>query len=287
MKLQINLKELQAAFFMLQSFCQNYHDTHIRLKLDNTTAVACINRMASTKPNLMKMTKQTWVWAIERQIHLSAEHLPGRYNCIADHESRAFDNLDAEWMLKTTVFEAICDKFGMPDIDMFASRINSQLPGYYAWRPDPGALAIDAFQQHWDETLRYAFPPFSIVARVLQKVELEGATIILVFPIWPTQAWFPRALKMTIDTPYLLPQESLTLPQNPAKKHPLPKLRLAAMKLSGAHCRQRSYHPKQSVSSAAPGEMALINNTKHTWTNGQRFVVRGKSISFRPLFMNS
>ena len=86
---------------------------------------------------------------------------------------------------------------------------------------------------------------------------------------------------MTIDTPYLLPQESLTLPQNPAKKHPLPKLRLAAMKLAGAHCRQRSYHPKQSVLSAAPGEMALINNTKHTWTNGQRFVVRGKSISFR------
>ena len=287
MKLHINLKELQAAFFMLQSFCQNYHDTHIRLKLDNTTAVACINRMASTKPSLMKMTKQIWVWAIERQIHLSAEHLPGRYNCIADHESRAFDNLDAEWMLKKTVFEAICDKFGMPDIDMFASRINSQLPGYYAWRPDPGALAIDAFQQHWDKTLRYAFPPFSIIARVLQKVELEGATIILVFPIWPTQAWFPRALKMTIDTPYLLPQESLTLPQNPAKKHPLPKLRLAAMKLSGAHCRQRSYHLKQSVSSAAPGEMALINNTKHTWTNGQRFVVRGKSISFRPLFMNS
>lgn len=52
----INIKELQAAFFMLQAFCSGFVNTHVRLKLDNTTAVACFNRMASTKPELMALT---------------------------------------------------------------------------------------------------------------------------------------------------------------------------------------------------------------------------------------
>ena len=42
----INIRKLQAAVFMLKAFCASKHDTHIRLKLDNTTIVACINRLA-------------------------------------------------------------------------------------------------------------------------------------------------------------------------------------------------------------------------------------------------
>ena len=78
----INIRELQAAFFMLKAFCASKHDTHIRLKLDNTTAVACINRLASTKTQLMKLTKQTWCWALEHNIILSAEYLPGCKNLL-------------------------------------------------------------------------------------------------------------------------------------------------------------------------------------------------------------
>ena len=123
-------------------------DTHVRLKLDNTTAVACINTMASTKPQLMSLTANLWQWALNRKITLSAEHLPGSMNTIADHESRISDNTDGEWMLKRHLFNALCETFGHPEIDFFASRLNKQIECYVSWRPDPGAIAIDAFVQN-------------------------------------------------------------------------------------------------------------------------------------------
>ena len=36
-----------------------------------------------------------------------------------------------------------------PDIDLFASRLNKQFDCYVAYRPDPGAAAIDALSIHW------------------------------------------------------------------------------------------------------------------------------------------
>ena len=50
-----------------------------------------------------------------------------------------------EWKPRESVFKQIVSTFGKPDIDLFASRINHQLPNYISWKPDPGAKAIDAF----------------------------------------------------------------------------------------------------------------------------------------------
>ena len=276
----INIRELQAAFFMLKAFGANKHDTHIRLKLYNTTAVACINRLASTKTQLMKLTKQMWCWALERNIILSAEYLPGYKNSTADAESRAVENTDAEWMISKPIFEAICDHFGQPKIDLFASRLNKQLATYYAWRPDPEAAAIDAFMQPWQHDLMHAFPPFRITGRVLQKTARDQATIILVAPIWPTQAWFSVALRMLIATPRVLPPESLTLPQNPTLKHPLTKMRLAAMMLSGNPSKQQDFLTKLWPSSPNHGEREPTNNTTHTSPNGLTFVTKGNKYRF-------
>ncbi|KAK2561652.1 hypothetical protein P5673_015004 [Acropora cervicornis] len=51
------------------------------------------------------------------------------------------------------------------DIDLFASRLNHQLKPYIAYRPDPGALAVNAFHSSWKEYTFYAFPPFCIMQR--------------------------------------------------------------------------------------------------------------------------
>ena len=47
----INVLELRAALFTLQSFCGKYHDCHIRLQLDNTTAVTYVNNMGGGERN--------------------------------------------------------------------------------------------------------------------------------------------------------------------------------------------------------------------------------------------
>ena len=40
-------------------------------------------------------------------------------------------------------------KWGEPDIEMFASILNYKVSQHVAWKPDLGAIAIDAFTQDW------------------------------------------------------------------------------------------------------------------------------------------
>ena len=38
----------------------------------------------------------------------------------------------------------------------------------------------------------YAFPPFSILPKVLEKIAQEGADVALVAPFWSQRPWFPK-----------------------------------------------------------------------------------------------
>ena len=58
----------------------------------------------------------------------------------------------------------------MLDIDLFASRLNAQLPNYNYWPPDPGSSAVNAFSIPWQSHMFYAFPPFSLIPRCVQKI---------------------------------------------------------------------------------------------------------------------
>ena len=45
------------------------------------------------------------------------------------------------------------------DIDLFASRINKQYKKCASYRPDPDAIAINAFSLDWANFEFYTFPP--------------------------------------------------------------------------------------------------------------------------------
>ncbi len=49
--LYINELELRAAFLTMQSFGQNLSNVHLRLMMDNTSAIACVNNFGSMKPH--------------------------------------------------------------------------------------------------------------------------------------------------------------------------------------------------------------------------------------------
>ena len=78
-----------------------------------------------------------------------------------------------------------------------------------SYRPDPAAVAVDAFSISWREELFYAFSPFSILAQVIQKRQLEQSAGILVFPDWPTQPWNPVVQCLLQAPPVKLPCTSL------------------------------------------------------------------------------
>ena len=58
---------------------------------------------------------------------------------------------------------------------------------------------------NWNTENFYAFPPFSLISRVLQKIENENAEGILIVPAFTTQPWFPRLLRLLIKPPVKLP----------------------------------------------------------------------------------
>ena len=151
-KQHINLLELKSAFLALQTFVSNKTNTHVLLRIDNRTAIAYINQKGGThsKP-LSDMACNLWSWCLKRNITVQAEHIAGVENTRADLESRVFQD-------PCDVFHRIQTKWGQMDVDLFAARHNHQIMDYYSYRPDPGAIAVDAFSQNWSRTHPYAFP---------------------------------------------------------------------------------------------------------------------------------
>ena len=103
---------------------------HVRIMSDNMTAISYVNKQGgSHSMALNDIAVQIWLLCIENMTHLSAAHIPGKHNILADVASREFQDA-AEWMLEPSIFQNIVNKWGMPDIDLFASRLNHQIPTY-------------------------------------------------------------------------------------------------------------------------------------------------------------
>ena len=119
---------------------------------------------------------------------------------------------------------------------------------FVSWHPQPGAVAVDAFSLSWANMNCYAFPPFSLLPRVLAKIRHDKAVVLLIAPVWPTQSWYPLLLQLSIVRPILLPglDNLLSLSHN-QEQHPLRhKLNLTASMLSGKLCQTRDFS-KQAI----------------------------------------
>jgi hypothetical protein len=120
--MHINALECMAGFFVIQSFCKSIKQTQVQLRMDNTTAVAYINNMGGSQSRVCnQIAKDTWEWCLQRGIWLSACHIPGKLNTIADAKSHIFDDL-TEWSLDVAIFDRIVSTWGIPAVDLFASR---------------------------------------------------------------------------------------------------------------------------------------------------------------------
>ena len=71
-------------------------------------------------------------------------YVPREENHIADKKLWVFQD-SLEWMLYPAVFQALQKEVGYFDIDLFATHVNHQVPAFVSWRPEPRAVATDAF----------------------------------------------------------------------------------------------------------------------------------------------
>ena len=155
--------------------------------------------------------------------------------------------------------------WGPFDIDLLASRPNHKVTNYASWRPDPGAQFTETFCFNREPFHFYAFPPFSVITKCLQKIEKDQATGILIVPLWKTQAWFSVLINLLVDNPLVLPQADnlLNSPSHgcitPAQEES--KIDSMQTKLSGqASCRQM-FLEKQQTLSCNRGQKDRLNNT--------------------------
>ena len=65
--------------------------------------------------------------------------------------------------------------------------------------------AFNALAQDWKGEKPYAFPPFILIGRFLQKLKQDNVKeAILIAPVWPYQVWYPQLLDCLIDFPLTL-----------------------------------------------------------------------------------
>ena len=169
--LHINLLEMKAVWLGLQSFQKIVTGHRVTVMCDNSTVVAYVSKQGGTHSRSMcELTSRLLKWTEDVDVHLEARYLPGQNNVLADLLSRRDQAIATEWTLHRQVAKALLSSWGSPSIDLFASRLNAQLPVYCSLVPDDQAALEDAFRHPWDNLDVYAFPPFALLGKVLSRV---------------------------------------------------------------------------------------------------------------------
>jgi len=281
--LHINCLEILAIYHGLRAICKNVENIHIRVMTDNTTAYYYVNNMGGTQsPKANELTRLIWLWCSQKRIWLSAGYIPGKLNTEADRLSRHF-NTNAEFKLSPKAFNTICITWGTPEIDLFATRTNAQLSRFVSQYPDPDAYHINALSMNWENLRFYAFPPFCIIGKCIQKIIFDRAEGIIVAPYWPTQCWFSQLTHHIIETPLMFkPSKTLLINQISNEPHPLhKKLRLISCRISYDITKIKAFQAGLPRYYYNPGAQQPDDSMQSTLISGRHTVVKGKLITFK------
>lgn len=163
-------------------FTAHLRNCDILLRVNNSTALAHINRMDSIKfPRLSDLTRKIWSGCTERNLFICAAYIPPAQNSEADTEYRIISE-ETEWTLHQSYFAKIDSYLGPFDIDLFARSINTKGRRFGSWFSDPTSSAVDASSLNWSRFYFYAFPPFIFIRRGLRKIINDRAEGVVVVP---------------------------------------------------------------------------------------------------------
>ncbi len=214
-RLHINALELLACWFTLKSLLslvvkhEDWKHTHVSCEIDNTTAIKYARVAVSRSLRMSRFGAQFYDWAETTGLQFTFRHLRGIYNVEADSLSR-HSWAEFEWKLHPDLFARIQELWKCSvRVDLFASRHNTQVKTFYSWHHDFDAAGVDSLHHswHWKDTI-YAYPPVFLVMQVLQKIlQEETSDVILILPLWPSQAWWPTLMTMLTEVPVILPHK--------------------------------------------------------------------------------
>ncbi len=163
----INCLELLAVHLALNRLKRRLRGEHVLVRTDNTATVAYINRQGGLRSRRMsQLARHLLLWSRKHLRSLRAIHIPGLLNRTADELSRAAH--PGEWRLHPQTVQLIWRRFGLAQVDLFASLETTHCQLFYSLTD--GTLGTDALAHSWPWGLRkYAFPPVSLLAQTLCK----------------------------------------------------------------------------------------------------------------------
>ena len=269
--LHINLLEMKAVWLGLQSFQKIVTGHRVTVMCNNSTVVAYVSKQGGTHSRSMcELTSRLLKWTEDIDVHLEARYLPGQNNVLADLLSRRDQAIATEWTLHRQVAKALLSSWGSPSIDLFASRLNAQLPVYCSLVPDDQAALEDAFRHPWDNLDVYAFPPFALLGKVLSRVrQSRNCSMTLVAPLWADRDWFADLLLLLTHQPLALPlwDDVVHQPHNDLLHPGVPALKLHAWRLSSNSSESRAFREERRATcpdaSVSPLRMSTSRSGLH------------------------
>ena len=256
--------------------------------MDNSIAVVYVNIGEGTKSStLAELAVELWAVCHWNNIWITAQHLPGTQNVDADWASRHF-NKRTEWTLDKSIFKRIVRKFYTPEVDLFASRLNHQLPKYVSRHPHPEAMSVDAMTLQWNKWISFIHPPAHSNASSHPEEDSGGPGDL--------SAHCPKLGGTDmVSTPAAVvdrhPSDfanvgahNIFTIQPIQARHPLWRtLKLAVWPLSGDAVKQEAFHHRCATYSWPPGEMEQRKDTKVPVSYGVAGVCQGIPVHFQPL----
>ena len=183
----INIKEMLAILLSIMFLKESLTGKHVVIHSDSLVVFFCIKRMGSLYcPILNQLVREFLSLCLRECITFEVRHIPGIQNVLADAGSRpgqinAMNNMLDLKTLKYCFYVLGC----IPEVDCFASRENTRCKQFISPCPDygPNCVGINALKVDWNRFRSiYAFPPPSLLEKLMPKIEDYRGKGILIAP---------------------------------------------------------------------------------------------------------
>ena len=233
----INELEMLAVHRSILAFADLLRNQAVLLMTDNTTVKGYLKNEGGTfSLTLCNMASQILQFCASIGMSLTIQYIPSRLNVLADGLSRQSLH---EWKLKREIFLQVLQRYPTMEMDLFANRWNHQLPVFVSPFPDQLAKAVDGLSVNLTALDLYAFPPFPIIPKVIQRLELYRCKMTLIAPLRWNRSWITPLLRRCIEIPRRLPKLQDLIYQEPDVIHSdLEKLNLHVFRLYGGPLRE-------------------------------------------------
>mgnify|MGYP006140333087 FL=1 len=192
--LHINFKELRAVHRALLVWGKQLAGHRVLLFVDNTCVVQLLKHGTSRSPLLMAELRVVWQLLLDLRITLDPIYVASSDNP-ADHPSRQLPT-DA-WTFRRPWRDKLQSLTPRPfSLDPFATAATAMAPAWCGLLDEEHSTAVDGFSVSWTGHNLFLNPPWREMGRVIHKICEDRASGVLILPRWPSQPWWPLALRL-------------------------------------------------------------------------------------------